>query len=68
MRVLIEIECDNASFEDSLEAEVSFVLGGAVMKILKQLSRKPCVCDAPEVSDKLLDSNGNTVGRVVVER
>jgi len=68
MRVLIEIDCRNSAF-DHLEDELARILSLCSAKIARQLERDPgCVCEAPEADDKLLDSNGNTVGTIRVER
>jgi hypothetical protein len=68
MKIIIEFECDNAAFEGWLfQREVLRILLDAHRKIGEQLSRKEgCVCTALESADKLLDSNGNTVGSVKV--
>ncbi len=55
---------DNAAFEDD-PTELRKILGTCYEKVLNQLAREPgCVCTALEVDDKLLDSNGNTVGTI----
>lgn len=67
MRVKIEVECDNAAFQDGqLYNELRRILRQALRKVPKLRRRKPCLCDAPEADDVLLDTNGNTVGRVEV--
>lgn len=69
MKVIVEIECDNAAFEGkNFVPQVAWILGTAAGKLQRLLGRAPTVCDALEVDDKLLDTNGNTVGRVVIER
>lgn len=75
MKIIIEFECDNAAFEDGciydgcIYSELRQVFHQAERKILNQLAREPAtVCDTPEAADKLLDTNGNTIGKVVVER
>lgn len=66
--VTITFETDNAAFEDEPELEVDRLLRQARIKVFAQLARAPgCVCTAPEAGDKLLDSNGNTVGKVEVQ-
>lgn len=73
MKIKIEFDCDNAAFESGpytrqlAMEEVYAVLKQAMEKIVVQLGRPHSVCDAPEAADKLLDSNGNTVGSVIVE-
>lgn len=65
MKVKIEFSVDNAAFEDDMEHELKCVLLSCAHKILAQQERRAgCVCDAPEVSDKILDINGNTIGAV----
>lgn len=68
MRVIIEVECDNAAFDEYPIREIKRILLTCPKKILEQAKRKPCLCDAPESADKLMDSNGNTVGFVKLER
>jgi hypothetical protein len=68
MKIRIEFEADNAAFVDNFPSEISLVFRQAETKILEQLGRvEGCVCTAPEAADKLLDTNGNTVGTVAVE-
>lgn len=64
MKVTIEIEMDNASFEDAPISELRRVLLTVPTKVREQMRRKPSLCDAPEASDKLCDYNGNTIGSV----
>ena len=65
MKVVIEFECENASFEDDFEDAVQHALSQACNKILAQHERTPAtVCNTPEALDKLLDINGNTIGKV----
>lgn len=64
MKITIELETDNAAFEDDFRFELKQILNQAFSKILSQKKRKPCKCTAPESIDKLLDTNGNTVGSV----
>lgn len=66
MRIKIEFNTDSAAFED-FYAELTYTLQQANSKVLQQLARQPATqCRAPESADKLLDSNGNTVGSVEV--
>lgn len=60
MTVKITIDCDNAAFEDYPGTEVAAIL----RKIAKTLCGNPI-----DSSDdcNLMDSNGNTVGRMEVE-
>jgi hypothetical protein len=63
MKVIIEIVLDS----DALQyvGELSRILTTVEGKVTVQRGRSStCLCDAPEVSDKLLDTNGNTVGSV----
>jgi len=65
MKLTIEIEMDNDAFADEPETELARVLRTCTDKFQRQLARANyCLCDAPEVDDKLLDVNGNTVGRI----
>lgn len=57
MRLIIEIEMDNAAFEDDPREEVEAVL----LRCLRKISL------AKADSVKLRDSNGNTVGFAKVE-
>jgi len=65
--IVIEIETENAAFSDDFEEEITMILQQAKRKIMAQMTRPPCLCDAPEDVDVLLDSNGNTVGVVRLE-
>lgn len=55
-KYLIEIDCDNAAFEDNLEGELSIILRRASVKLSNG-----------ELDFKLRDSNGNTVGSAYLE-
>lgn len=55
-KYLIEIDCDNAAFEDNLEGELSIILRRASVKLSNG-----------ELDFKLRDSNGNTVGTAYLE-
>lgn len=70
MRICIEINCDSAAlFEDDDhvdEVELHRILCSVPPKVNQQLERPPCLCDAPEAADKLLDINGNTIGTLKV--
>jgi len=63
LKIRIEIECVNAAFSDD------YLMAQAEQKILEQIGRPRLgvICDAPESADRLLDSNGNTVGRVALD-
>jgi hypothetical protein len=67
MKMVIEINCDGAALHDDITGELPRILLNATGKIYEQLDRDGrCICEAPEAADKLLDSNGNTVGTVKV--
>jgi len=67
-RIVIEFEVTNASFEDKFFEEVRAVLGQAYRKLMDQAVREVAThCDAPEASDILKDTNGNTIGTVGLE-
>jgi hypothetical protein len=69
MKIIIEIECDNAAFEGGNRwRELKRILAEVPRKVAEINRRKPCLCDAPEASDKLLDINGNTVGKITVQK
>lgn len=70
MKIQIELNCDNAAFNDlGFRFEVERILDTCKHKIEAQLRRSDgCVCTAPEVDDKLLDINGNTVGYIRIEK
>ncbi|UUZ75470.1 hypothetical protein LP414_27530 [Polaromonas sp. P1(28)-13] len=57
MDVTITIQCDNAAFDPDPEAELA--------RILKELSEKLLHNDIRTVG-RLIDINGNPVGKVVV--
>lgn len=65
MKVSIEFECVNAAFQDDLAREVLQLLSKAVPKILLhaiQEGRGP----ETESQGRLRDTNGNTVGSIVI--
>lgn len=64
MNLTIKIDLDNAAFEDDMIGELAQVLRSCVGKTIAQLERPDSLCDHPEAADKLLDSNGNTVGSI----
>lgn len=67
MKVTMEFECDNAAFEDGcLLEEMGRMFEQAYRKCEIQLGRRDVLCSHPEWCDKIIDSNGNTVGRVEV--
>lgn len=70
MKIIIEINCDDAALHDDITGELPRILLNATGKIYEQLERDGrCICEALESADKLLDRNGNTVGTVkIVDR
>jgi hypothetical protein len=65
MKILIEINCDDAALHDNLHGELARIMYGIPDKVCAQLERSGrCICEALESSDKLIDINGNTVGTV----
>lgn len=67
MKITVEFGTENAAFSEDFEGEIRYVLFQARRKIMEQLERPDCLCDAPESADKILDHNGNTIGRVEVD-
>jgi hypothetical protein len=72
VELTIKISMDDAAFEES-HTELERILGKVNGKVARLLDRaEGCLCDADEgdmtIDDKLLDSNGNTVGRVRLSR
>ena len=59
MKIKIEIDCDNAAFEDYPEGELCY--------ILKHLARKVKFVNSLQ-DIPLLDSNGNSVGSFTVSK
>ena len=69
MKVEIEIELDNDAFADEgLLDELTRILCTIPGKVQRQMDRMESLCDAPEVDDKLLDINGNTVGSLSLRK
>lgn len=69
MHIFIEFHTDNAAFEDDGRAYITDAIMQSVLKIEAQMRRpEGCTCTAPEAADKLLDTNGNTIGSVRLER
>lgn len=69
MKVTITFETGTAAWVDEgFGWQLRHVLEQVEGKVMRQLTREPgCVCDAPEADDKVIDSNGNTIGSVKVE-
>jgi len=67
MKILIEFDCNNAAFTDDFHGEVASMLVQANHKIREAMERRSCACDPPESSNRLLDTNGNTVGKIEVK-
>lgn len=62
MKALIKIEMDNAAFEDNgRQHELAIILRTCAEKIL----REPVLDESTSIA--LMDSNGNRVGRLVIE-
>lgn len=61
MNITIEINCDNAAFEDDAGREVARILADLASKLPRL--RNPAKWDGLT----LCDINGNTVGKVTVE-
>ena len=69
MKILIELETDNACFEEDFQFSLEHVLGQVHDKVAQQRRRSArTICTSPESADKLLDINGNTVGSVLVKK
>lgn len=66
MKVQIEIELDNDAFNGNLLGELRRILLTVPTKVKAQLQRPASICQAPEASDKLLDINGNTIGKITL--
>ena len=68
MKIRITIDCSNAAFNDEPMPEIERILRTVTRKLASQLGRDSgCICTTPESADKLLDSNGNTVGSLVID-
>jgi len=64
--VEVSVGCRGAAFDDFM-AEFRRILESTVGKVCTQLVKEPAtICDARDPDEKLLDSNGNTVGWVRV--
>jgi hypothetical protein len=61
MKLIIEIEMENAAFEDGRWDEVSRILRTAQRKVERAVGYNP---EAGQFDANLLDINGNTVGSV----
>lgn len=69
MKLTIELEMDNAAFDENPTLELSRIMETVAGKVSRQLQREDgCICVALEIDDKLLDANGNTVGFVRLEK
>lgn len=66
-RFTLDINCDNAAFDWPSEAQTAEELGRILTKLGQSFTQRR---DGPEVRDsgKLLDLNGNGVGRWNFER
>jgi hypothetical protein len=64
MKVIATFNCDNAAFEDNLSTELDFIAKQIAHKAFNQiLIDNKCIC-----INILLDSNGNSVGTIYVEK
>jgi hypothetical protein len=61
-RIVIEFDTDNSAFEDDLNLEISKLLAFAKRRLIEVISDGRF----NQVDQKLLDSNGTTVGRVYI--
>jgi hypothetical protein len=67
MRVQIEIDTSNDAFEEDPYGEFVRIMDTVSAKVHRILARAPgCICTAPEVDDKIMDLNGNTVGSITI--
>lgn len=67
MKVKIEIECDNAAFDEDPQGEFGYILDQAKEKIdAPELFHAIQAGDARPFSNSLRDTNGNTVGKIEV--
>ena len=60
MKIRIEINCDNAAFEDDMFGEVNRILGEKLPGLSSEIAE-------PGDSYPLMDINGNKVGTLTVE-
>lgn len=67
MKIVIAFYMDNASFVDDFHGELERVLNKVKTKVCVQVTRRPSICDVQEADDKILDSNGNTIGFIKLE-
>ena len=68
MKISIVFSTDNAAFKDcGFMTECCKILDQAMDKIKAQRKRQRCLCTALESADKLLDTNGNTVGTLTIK-
>jgi len=76
MKVIIEFSVDNAAFTDAahlggvdgVREEVGHVLARAVDTASAHVAYHMGVLSKRQISDALLDTNGNTVGTVRIEQ
>ena len=65
MRVTVSFTTENAAFQDyGFEAEVLKILERARRKIVEHGKNEILAC----INERLLDSNGNFVGSVIIEK
>jgi len=60
MRVIMELDLDNASFEDDIEGELAVVMEAVAEKIV-------ALYQGEGPNEDIFDSNGNVVGEVRME-
>jgi len=65
MKVVIEIDCDNAAFDPCPHIEVSTILSIYATRLTCEL---PLDAEPSDWPTRLLDTNGNTVGKVEVKK
>jgi hypothetical protein len=64
MKVFIEVNVDNAAFEDNLAEELRRILNTVPLKVYEQLDRG--IGTLRVTPSKLFELNGNSVGSVAV--
>jgi len=68
VKVLIEIDCNNAAFDEDPQGELGYILDQCNEKVdAPELFQAIKAGDARPFSNPLRDSNGNTVGKIEVK-
>lgn len=62
MRIIIEIQCDNAAF-----GETQTECGEELQRILNQLGERMASDGCHDISKRIIDANGNHVGDFRIE-